>query len=211
MKQIKRILKKLKFHVFEFKPEPGDVREMVPRYDLLLREETEHKIREGTEERMTVKVQGPVIGLHAKSIVVDDRIAFVGSHNFDPRSGSYDTQLAVAIWDRDVALALKSNIMRDTEPQNSWINAKQQKVPVISFFSGILENISRALPIFDIWPFKYSACFELNEGEEPVPPDHPEFYERYKNVGQFPDVEGPGKGIQTRLFSSMGGFATPLL
>ena len=155
--------------------------------------------------------EGPIIGLHGKSIVVDDRIALVGSHNFDPRSAIFDTQANVAIWDREVARALKANILRDTEPQNSWVVARQREVPVVSFFAGILESISRALPVLDLWPFQYSANFELREGEEPVPPDHPSFYERYDNVGQFPEVDRPLTVIQTMLVRAMGGFATPAM
>lgn len=209
MKQKKRLLKNLGFRIFELKPVPGDVREMNPRYDQLLKEGKNEGDDNG--DRMPSTAAGPITGIHAKSIVIDDRIAFVGSHNFDPRSVTYDTQLGIALWDVEVARALKANILRDTEPQNSWIVAKQQKVPVISFFSGIIENISRALPILDVWPFRYSASFELREGEEPVPPGHPEFYQRYRNVGQFPTVHLSTKDIHTRLFSAMGGFAEPLM
>jgi phosphatidylserine/phosphatidylglycerophosphate/cardiolipin synthase-like enzyme len=224
MKQKKKMLKNLRFKIFELKPVPGDVHKMIPRYDQLveeakaLREKEEMEKseeagdkREQEDTRMLVKAEGPITGLHAKSLVIDDRIALVGSHNFDPRSAIYDTQLAVAIWDEQVARALKANILRDTEHQNSWVVAKQQQVPLISFFSGIIETISRALPILDIWPFKYSSSFELKEGQEPVPPDDPEFYESYENVGQFPEVESSAKDVQTRLFSTMGGFAEPLM
>ena len=209
IKQRTRLLRALGFRVFEFKPLPGDVREMVPRYDRLLEEAGEHP--PASPDRMPVTAEGPIIGLHGKSIVVDDRIALVGSHNFDPRSAIFDTQANVAIWDREVARALKANILRDTEPQNSWVVARQREVPVVSFFAGILESISRALPVLDLWPFQYSANFELREGEEPVPPDHPSFYERYDNVGQFPEVDRPLTVIQTMLVRAMGGFATPAM
>jgi hypothetical protein len=67
------------------------------------------------------------------------------------------------------------------------------------------------MPIFDVWPFKYSTSWDLREGEEPVPPGHPEFYQRYKNVGQFPTVNMSTKDVQTRLFKVMGGFTEPLM
>ena len=209
IKQRKRLLQILGLQVFEFKPVPGDVRDIIPRYDQLSR--TTAQRGRGPKEQTPAKIDGPIVGLHGKSVAIDDRIAFVGSHNFDPRSEIFDTQIAIAIWDQKVATALKANILRDTEPQNSWVVARQQKLPVISSITGVIESISRSLPVLDVWPFNYSANFELREGEEPVPPDHPMFYERYINRGQFPDVDEPEKVIQTVLTRYMGGFATPVM
>lgn len=65
--------------------------------------------------------RGPRI-LHAKTCVVDERVAVVSSFNFDPRSRALDTQLAVLIQDREVAGQL-SQIMafhrRDATPLQS--------------------------------------------------------------------------------------------
>jgi phosphatidylserine/phosphatidylglycerophosphate/cardiolipin synthase-like enzyme len=209
IKHRKRLLETLGFQIFEFKPVPGDVREMIPSYDHLIKQH----MRQTTvsADRVPVKAEGPIVGLHGKSMVVDERIAFVGSHNFDPRSASFNTENAIAVWDREVALALKANILRDTEPQNSWVVARQQKLPVISTITSVIESLSRALPVLDLWPFHYSASFELREGEEPVVPDHPSFYERYVNVGQFPNVDRPETVVQTLLIRAMGGFATPIM
>jgi phosphatidylserine/phosphatidylglycerophosphate/cardiolipin synthase-like enzyme len=212
MKQKKYLLQKVGMQIFEFKPVPGDVREMITRYDELVMEINGQDGEDVVDDRIPTTAEGPITGLHAKSIVIDDRIAYVGSHNFDPRSIGHDTQLGILIWDVDVALALKADILRDTEAQNSWVTAaKHEGIPLVSYFGGILEDISRAMPIFDVWPFKYSTSWDLREGEEPVPPGHPEFYERYKNVGQFPTVNMSTKDVQTRLFKVMGGFTEPLM
>ena len=77
--------------------------------------------------------------------------------------------------------------------------------------ANVTEGRRVAFPVFDLWPFQYSANFELREGEEPVSPDHPSFYERYDNVGQFPDLDQPLTVIQTMLIRAMGGFATPVM
>jgi phosphatidylserine/phosphatidylglycerophosphate/cardiolipin synthase-like enzyme len=212
MKQKKYLLQKVGMQIFEFKPVPGDVREMITRYDELVIERNGQNSEEVVDDRIPTTAEGPITGLHAKAIVIDDRIAYVGSHNFDPRSIGHDTQLGILIWDADVAQALKADILRDTEAQNSWVTAaKHDGIPLVSFFGGIVEDISRAMPIFDVWPFKYSTSWELREGEEPVPPGHPEFYERYENVGQFPTVNMTTKDVQTRLFKVMGGFTEPLM
>ncbi len=209
MKQKQRLLKDLGFQIFEFKPIPGDIREMNPRYDLLKGDRRTKRVKPG--EQLPLKAERPIMGIHAKSFVVDDRIAFVGSHNFDPRSETYDTQLAVAIWDKKVARALKQDILRDMEPQNAWVVAPKKQTPVISPCLNFCASVSRAMPILDIWPSRYSSLFELREGMEPVPSDHPDFYVHYENVGQFPKVALTSTQIYTILYTALGGFTTPLL
>ena len=56
---------------------------------------------------------GVRIGLHAKSMVVDERIGVVGTHNFDPRGDHYNTESAVVIEDPAFARALAASIRRD--------------------------------------------------------------------------------------------------
>ena len=67
------------------------------------------------------------LGLHGKSIVIDDRVSVIGSHNFDPRSDDYNTESGFIIYDRAVADALRAEILRDTEPQNAWTIGKRQR------------------------------------------------------------------------------------
>ena len=144
-------------------------------------------------------------------MVLDDNVAMIGSHNFDPRSANLNTEAGVIIWDEAVAGRLKSDIMHDCAPQNSWFVAKRKQVPVISYFSGIIGSISRALPIFDIWPFRYTTSYELKEGMEPVPFGHPDFYRNYKDLKAFPGINLSRRATQTRLITAMGGFITPII
>ena len=135
----------------------------------------------------------------------------IGSHNFDPRSAVINTEVLLIVWDREFAAAVTDSIRRATVPQNSWLIARRQKVPLIGHLSGFLETLSRMLPIFDIWPFRSTASFELREGMQPVPPDHPEFYTRYRDVGQFPEVRLSDRKIKTLLMSAFGAPAEPLM
>lgn len=48
--------------------------------------------------------------LHAKSAVIDNRLALIGSFNMDPRSQLLNTETAVAIHDRAIAQQLRHNI-----------------------------------------------------------------------------------------------------
>ena len=69
------------------------------------------------------------MGLHAKSVVIDGRIGVVGTHNFDPRSETYNTEAVVVIEDPAFARALADSIRRDIAPGNSWTVAPREKPP----------------------------------------------------------------------------------
>lgn len=209
-KQKRTLIKRLGFRIYELKPVPVDVEEMIPRWRELVREHS--KDPEGDAAAMpAASSQGSRVMIHAKLLVVDEQIAWVGSHNFDPRSENFSTEIGVAVWDPAAARQLKSMILQMVEPQNSWVVAPRRGIPLWSKLSGFVETISRALPVGDVWPFRYSSNFELRPGMEPVPPGHPEFYKRYKPVGQFPGISGSRRAIQTRLLSAFGGFAAPLM
>ena len=75
----------------------------------------------------------------------------------------------------------------------------------------MLESVSRLLPVFDIWPFRYTSSFELRKGMLPVPIDHPDFYKHYENVGQFPGTSMSDDQLKTILVSGFGAVAEPLM
>jgi phosphatidylserine/phosphatidylglycerophosphate/cardiolipin synthase-like enzyme len=149
--------------------------------------------------------EGRRFGLHAKSIVIDDAFAMVGSHNFDPRSDHYNTEAGVIIYDPTFADQLRHSIMRDTQPENAWtIAPRQSTVPVLSDISDAIGSISESLPLFDLWPFRYATSYDLNPGCQPMRANDPGFYACYQPVGDFPDVALSPKLIITRLFTAFG-------
>jgi len=62
----------------------------------------------------------PVFALHAKSMVIDDEIVFIGTFNLDPRSANLNTEVGVLIESRELARQLSESIERDMMPGNSW-------------------------------------------------------------------------------------------
>ena len=156
---------------------------------------------------------GVRVGLHAKSIVIDRRIAIVGTHNFDPRSDHWNTESLVVVEDAAFADALSDAIERDMTPENAWLIAPRQKPPLLGGLSYSLGKLSEALPIFDlwIWPFPYARSYELREGCEPLPWGHPRFFECWEDVGDFPEVEVGSKRIYTRIMTGFGAGLTPIL
>ena len=220
-KRKKRNVKNLGFRIFELKPVPADIEKMMPRYLTLAKlkkadnasskNHTEESNELDRYEAVPVEVDGPRIGIHSKSLVIDGEIAVIGSHNFDPRSIATNTEVTLTIRDKAFAKELSDSIHQYIESQNSWIIAKRQHVPIIGYITETLETISRLLPVFDIWPFRYTTSFELRNGMHPVSIDDPNFYEHYEDVGQFPGTSLSDGQLKTILVSGFGAVAEPLM
>ena len=59
-------------------------------------------------------------GLHAKTMVFDRKIAFVGSFNLDPRSVDLNTEIGLLVESEALANAVADSIENDIAPGNSW-------------------------------------------------------------------------------------------
>jgi phosphatidylserine/phosphatidylglycerophosphate/cardiolipin synthase-like enzyme len=155
---------------------------------------------------------GVRFGLHAKSIVVDDTFAMVGTHNFDPRSDHYNTESGVIVYDKRFADRLRDSIMQDTRPGNAWVIAPRQKsIPVLSAVNEFIGDVSERLPFFDLWPFRYATSYELKPGCIPMRWSDPRFFECYEPVGDFPEVNVSLKLIYTRMITAFGSSAAGIL
>jgi putative cardiolipin synthase len=58
--------------------------------------------------------------LHAKMVVYDRRLVWVGSANFDPRSRRLNTEIGVMIDSEEMAAQMLSRISLDFSPRHSW-------------------------------------------------------------------------------------------
>jgi cardiolipin synthase C len=155
---------------------------------------------------------GTRVGLHAKSLVVDDNFAMVGTHNFDPRSDHYNTESGVLVYDKRFADLLRASIMRDTAPERAWVIApRQESVPVLSGINQAISDISESLPFFDLWPFRYATSYDLKPGCIPVRRTDPRFFQCYEAVGDFPEVDLSFKLIYTRLITAFGSSVSGIL
>jgi len=208
-KQRKALLARLGFDLHDFKPFPGDRARMMPRYGDLVKE---NALARGVAPPPAgdPQAKGPVMALHCKSLVIDDRVAWIGSHNFDPRSTQINTEAALAVHDEAVARALKADILRDMAPQNSWAVAKEQRWPVIGALNECMMSLSNASPLLDLWPALYATSYERNEGAAPVAPGDPEFHKRYRDVGPFPEASVV-KRARLRVAKAIGGWTLSLL
>ena len=193
--------------------EPGSV---VYRYQAPLAREYAAKRygRRRSNEPVPLARAGVRIGLHAKSVVIDERIGVIGTHNFDPRGDTYNTESAVVIDDPAFALALADSIRRDIRPENSWVIAPRDKPPVFSGLDYSIGKVSEHLPLFDLWPTRYATSYEFMPGPncpQPLPRSHPGFRACYRPVGDFPEVNVGLKSLTTRMFTAFGAGLAPIL
>jgi len=193
----------LHLEVHEFKPKPAALSSIFPQYNFMA---TRARVR------LPSGSPPPFLSLHAKSLVVDDRLAFVGSYNLDPRSENLNTEVGLLIEDATFARALREEIDRDMRAENSWVIARRQLPWRLDRVNGVIDGIASLSPV-DIWPIQNTSSFELKAGAAEVHPSDPAFYQSYREVGSFPGTEQAlsTKEILTRLYKAVGTPITPVL
>lgn len=193
----------LKLRVHEMKPQPASIRTLFPRHATMY---ALARSAQGEATRL------PFLCLHAKSLVVDGTIAFVGSYNLDPRSENHNTEVGLLVEDESFAAELRAEIETDMEPENSWTIARRSLPLRLEVVNGLIDGLLSLSPV-DLWPLQNTSSFELRPGATSVPPHHPAFHENYREVGSFPGTEGmlSQKEILTRIYKAVGSPLTPVL
>ena len=195
-------------NVYEYMHNPADVERQLPNYDVLLKRNVASR-GQGTFHQKNK----PFLCIHAKGLVVDDKVAFVGSYNFDPRSISLNTEVGLLVEDSAFAARVKGDIDRDASPQNSWVVAKRKEPRAVTEVARSLpQDVSRAR--INLWPFRFTSGYELKAGQPPAPPTAPHFYSNYDDIGVFPGADDEGmatKKILTHLSTVLSDLAIPLL
>jgi cardiolipin synthase C len=196
-------IEKLGLQVHEFKPQPALRPELFPQFELMAAR-AKHQRGEGSD--------GPFLSLHAKSLVVDDRIAFVGSYNLDPRSENLNCEAGLLVEDAAFAQELRAEIDRDMRPENSWVIARRSLPLRLDVVNALIDGVLSLSPL-DLWPVQNTSSFELKPGAAEVPPGHPDFHQNYRDVGSFPGADQglSLKEITTRLYKAVGTPLTPVL
>ncbi len=103
-------------------------------------------------------------GLHTKAMVVDQRVAVIGSYNMDPRSRVWNSEIALVVDDREFAAEVLEEMDRDFAPAAAWrlslddagdlvwtgtVNGgtvRLDKDPGSSWWDRFLWSIMRVLP-----------------------------------------------------------------
>jgi phosphatidylserine/phosphatidylglycerophosphate/cardiolipin synthase-like enzyme len=164
-----------------------------------------------------LKHAGLRMGLHAKSMVIDDRIGVVGTHNFDPRGDTWNTESAVVIDDAAFAQRLSASIQRDMAPANAWTIGRRDSSPILPGVEHTLARVSERMPLFDLWPIKYATSYNYTPGpgcpatQQPPSPFAGDFRRCNQPVGDFPEVDLGLKWLGVRLFTAFGAGLSPIL
>jgi putative cardiolipin synthase len=93
--------------IFEYKPDPEVQRQLM-------------------QQVVETKGPSPVFALHAKTMVLDSKIVFIGTFNIDPRSENLNTEVGVIVHNEVLARAVEAKIETDMRPGNSWNAATDQ-------------------------------------------------------------------------------------
>lgn len=199
-----RYIEDVGLEIHEFKPRPEALLRLFPNQPQVAAQTRRSSGTDPAEE--------PWLCVHAKCLVVDNAVAFVGSYNLDPRSENLNTEVGLLIEDEAFARALRAEIEHDLHPRNSWVVARRPLPLRMDVVNGLVSGVVALSPI-DVWPIQNTSSFELRPGREPVPVTHPRFHEHFRDVGPFPGA-APGlsqKEIMTRLYKAIGSPLTPIL
>src|SRR5690606_26641778 len=169
----------------------------------------------GVNEPVPLRRAGVRVGLHSKSLVVDERFGIVGTHNFDPRGDNLNTESAVVIEDSAFARPLAARIRRDIAPENSWAIGPRDRPPVLSGLGYSVGKVFEHMPLFDFWPRRYATSYQFVPGPDcPLPPPMPgdaDFRQCHVPVGDFPEVNLGWRSILTRITTAFGAGLVPIL
>lgn len=193
-----KVIRGLGFEIYEFKPHPADLNVSLANFDALEERAKAYGLREA-----------PYLSIHSKTFVFDEKTSFIGTYNLDPRSFYINNECGVFVHDEAFAKDVARRLIRDMAPENSWVIARKEWP--LAEVNLPIEGLFSLFPL-DLWPVRYTSGFELIDGGEPVPPDHPEFYKRYRDLGSFPGSDGLSFDVLLlQVYKGIGKHATPIL
>ncbi|QOC23208.1 phospholipase D family protein [Wenzhouxiangella sp. AB-CW3] len=198
-----RMVDGLGVELFEAKPYPADIERFNQRYEQLV---IDRALGITSPMRIdppsaTRDMPGPRISVHAKIVVIDDEVAVVTSHNFDPRSERYNTENGVIVEDRRFAAALSEYVETIAAPGNSWVvRVRPDGSVLLGPVNRTMAGLSRRLPTLDLWPWYLTENYRMNASDaDELPP-------ALEPVGLAPEVVLLRRHMGTSLVSRLFGF-----
>jgi len=101
-KKQRKALVKMGLKVVEYKPHPRVQQQLLERYQEL-------------------KNKQPVFAIHAKTMVIDSEVVYIGTYNLDPRSENLNTEVGIIMKNEALAKSVEKMISVDMLPENSWL------------------------------------------------------------------------------------------
>ena len=125
--QRKKLLK-MGLEIYEYRPDP----------------EVQHKLM---RRSAAMRDKTPVFALHAKTMVVDSKVVYIGTFNLDPRSENLNTEVGVIVHNEALARVVEAAIETDMQPGNSWNAASDRPDQYVSFFKRGRARFWQLMPI----------------------------------------------------------------
>lgn len=106
--------------------------------------------------------EGAAFGLHAKSVVFDRRIVYVGSFNVNLRSAFLNTETALIIDSPELADQVAKSIEENMRAENSWHVESDEKglIRWVTEHNGV-EEVSTHEPATGLWRRSQVAFYKL--------------------------------------------------
>lgn len=91
--------------------------------------------------------KSPIFVLHAKSLIIDGELLYIGTFNIDPRSAHLNTEEGIFVRNRQLAQLVEKQIVREMMPWNSWDPRVTNPNAKASWGRRFKLNFYRILPI----------------------------------------------------------------
>ena len=89
----------------------------------------------------------PIFALHAKTLVVDSQVVYIGTYNLDPRSENLNTEAGVIVHNEALARTVEAAIDIDMRPGNSWNAASDNPDQYVPFGKRSKVRFWQLVPI----------------------------------------------------------------
>jgi cardiolipin synthase C len=120
-------LLKMGLEIYEYKPDPEAQRRLMP--------------------HLAAGGKPPIFAVHAKTMVVDSKIAYIGTYNLDPRSENLNTEVGAIIHNEILARAVEQAIETDMRLGNSWNAATDRPDRYVPWIKRARVRFWQLLPI----------------------------------------------------------------
>jgi putative cardiolipin synthase len=90
----------------------------------------------------------PIFGLHAKTMVFDRKISFVGSFNLDPRSVNLNTETGLLVESETLSDVIATSIENDIAAGNSWqVTMNGRQTEWVTKVNGVITTRTEIEPM----------------------------------------------------------------
>lgn len=94
-----------------------------------------------------VGAKTPIFSLHAKSMVIDSDLVYIGTFNLDPRSQNLNTEVGLVMQNAQLAKTVRDTIVADMAPENSWNAATDDPDQFVGWFKRAKVRVFQWLPL----------------------------------------------------------------